>query len=101
MPVWIAAAAVLIGNIPFGYWRANVRKFSVQWVLAIHVPVVLAIALRILGGIPFEPATLALMVAAFFLGQTAGQRIRPALATVLTVQLTSCLPLDLFREFMG
>ncbi|HEX9016178.1 MAG TPA: hypothetical protein VF960_09310, partial [Chloroflexota bacterium] len=80
--MWIAAAAVLIGNLPFGYWRANVRKFSLQWALAIHVPVVLAIALRILGGVPFEPATLAVMVAAFFLGQTAGQKTRIALSSL-------------------
>lgn len=101
MPVWIAATAVLIGNLPFGYWRANVRKFSFQWALAIHIPVVLAIALRILGGIPFEPVTLAVMVGAFFLGQTAGQRTRIALASFLPIQLTSCLPYDLFKAFLG
>src|SRR5450756_210758 len=101
MPVLIAAAVVLIGNLPFGYWRANVRKFSMQWALAIHIPVVLAITLRILGGIPFEPLTLAIMVAAFFLGQTAGKGVRGAMAAVLPVQLTSCLPLDLFRSLMG
>lgn len=101
MPVLIAAAVVLIGNLPFGYWRANVRKFSMQWALAIHIPVVLAIALRILGGIPFEPMTLAIMVAAFFLGQTAGQRVRAGLGAVLSVQLTSCLPMDLIRALMS
>ncbi|HEX9016767.1 MAG TPA: hypothetical protein VF960_12315, partial [Chloroflexota bacterium] len=69
--------------------------------LAIHVPVVLAIALRILGGVPFEPATLAVMVAAFFLGQTAGQKTRIALSSLLPVPLTSCLPYDLFRAFLG
>ncbi len=101
MPVWIAAAAVLVGNLPFGYWRANVRKFSVQWALAIHIPVVLAIVLRILGGIPFEPATLAVMVAAFFLGQSAGQRSRSALSGLVPIPLTSCLPYDLIRVFMA
>lgn len=100
MPVWIAAVAVLVGNLPFGYWRANVRKFSVQWALAIHVPVVLAIALRLAAGIPFEPVTLVIMVAAFFLGQTAGQRARAALSTTLPIPLTSCLPYDLFRALL-
>ena len=100
MPVWIAATAVLLANLPFGYWRANVRKFSVQWALAIHIPVVLAIALRLLGGIPFEPLTLAVMVLAFFLGQTAGQRSRSTLGAMLPVPLTSCLPYDLIRALM-
>jgi hypothetical protein len=27
-------------NLPFGYWRANVKKFSLHWILAIHIPVV-------------------------------------------------------------
>jgi hypothetical protein len=101
MPVWLAAVTVLVANLPFGYWRANVRKFSVQWALAIHIPVVLAITIRIVGGIPFEPTTLAIMVAAFFFGQTAGKSVRGALATILPVQLTSCLPLDLIRAIMG
>lgn len=100
MPVWLAAAAVLLGNLPFGYWRANVRKYSVQWALAIHIPVALAIVLRITAGIPFEPATLALMAAAFFVGQLAGQRTRSALSVVLPVQLTSCLPWDLIRALI-
>ncbi len=101
MPVWIAATAVLIGNLPFGYWRANVRKFSVQWALAIHIPVIFAIALRLAAGIAFEPATLAIMVAAFFLGQTAGQRARSALSAALPIPLTSCLPYDLLRAVLG
>ncbi len=101
MPVWLAAVIVLVGNLPFGYWRANVKKLSLQWALAIHVPVVLAIIMRILARVPFEPLTLLIMVIAFFLGQTAGKSVRSALAATLPVQLTSCLPLDLFRAFMG
>lgn len=63
-------------NLPFGYWRAGVRKFSVPWFVAIHVPVVLAIGLRWVCGIPFQLSTLPLFVAAFFSGQLLGGRLR-------------------------
>lgn len=100
MTLWVDMAMVFALNIPFGYWRGNVRKLTVQWALAIHVPVVLAIVIRLASHLPFEPLTLAAMVLAFFSGQTAGQRIRTPLALLLSVPLTSWLPLDLFRLFV-
>ena len=36
--LFVVALVVFLLNIPFGYWRANVRKFSLQWGLAIHIP---------------------------------------------------------------
>lgn len=71
----LVALTVLLLNIPFGYWRANVRKFSVQWILAIHVPIPFIIALRIYTGLGFVWHTYVFMVAAFFLGQKAGSFI--------------------------
>lgn len=100
MTLWVDMAMVFALNIPFGYWRGNVRKLTVQWALAIHVPVVLAILIRLASHLPFEPLTLGAMVLAFFSGQTAGQRIRAPLALLLSVPLTSWLPLDLFRLFV-
>ena len=47
MPTFLVLAGVFIVNIIFGYWRSNTRKLSVQWVLAIHVPVPIAIGLRL------------------------------------------------------
>jgi len=44
--------------------------------VAIHLPVVLAIGMRILMGVPFRLVTLPLYVAAFFFGQLAGGRAR-------------------------
>ncbi len=35
----IVSIIVFSINIPFGYWRANVKKFSLQWILAVHIPV--------------------------------------------------------------
>ena len=63
---------VFVLNIPFGYWRANVRKFSTQWFLAIHIPVPFIIALRLLSGIGFAWYTYLFLVGAFFLGQQLG-----------------------------
>jgi len=100
MAMWLAAATVFAGNLPFGYWRANVKKLTLQWALAIHIPVVLAILLRLALGIPFEPATLALFVAAFFLGQTAGQRLRAPLAALIPLPLSSCLICDVIRMLL-
>jgi hypothetical protein len=37
------AAVVFLLNIPLVYWRAGVKKFSLQWVLAIHLPVPLVV----------------------------------------------------------
>lgn len=70
------AFLIFVMNLPFGAWRAGLRKLSPAWFLAIHVPVVLAIGLRLLLGVPFRLVTLPLFVAAFFLGQLAGGRAR-------------------------
>jgi hypothetical protein len=63
-------------SLPFGARRARLRKFSPSWFVAIHLPVVLAIGMRILMGVPFRLITLPLYVVAFFLGQLAGGRLR-------------------------
>jgi hypothetical protein len=70
------ALFIFVMNVPFGAWRAGLRKLSPSWFVAIHVPVLLAIGLRILLGVPFRLVTLPLYVAAFFLGQLTGARVR-------------------------
>ncbi len=97
MTLWVDMAVVFLLNVPFGYWRGNVKKLSPQWLMAVHIPVLLAILVRILSHLPFEPLTLAAMVLAFFTGQTSGQRLRMPLAMLLSVPLSSWLPLDLLR----
>jgi len=70
--LFIISLVVFVLNIPFGYWRAKVKKFSLQWALAIHIPVPVIIAIRIFSNIGFAWFTYVFMVTAFFLGQKFG-----------------------------
>jgi len=70
------ALLIFAMNLPFGAWRAGLRKLSPAWFVAIHLPVLLAILMRLAMGVPFRLVTLPLYVAAFFFGQLAGARWR-------------------------
>jgi hypothetical protein len=72
MNLWLVAALVFVLNLPFGFWRARVRKFSWPWILAIHLPVPAIIALRIYSGLGWRFVTFPVLIAAFFAGQLAG-----------------------------
>ena len=71
----LAAILVFLINIPFGYWRSGVRKFSIQWVLAIHLPVPLVVACRIFLGLGWHLITFPVLIGAFFAGQLAGGKL--------------------------
>jgi hypothetical protein len=83
-------------NIPFGYWRINVKKFALQWILAIHIPVFFIIALRILTSIGFAWYTYIFMIGAFFFGQRIGGKLHLLIKRNCS-KVTSCLVMDLFR----
>ena len=72
----LAIAATFLVNLPFGWWRARLRKFSPAWFVAIHAPVPIVVALRFALGLPFRWAMLPLFVAAYFGGQFVGTRLR-------------------------
>jgi len=72
----LAAGLVFFINVPFGYWRSRVRKFSAQWILAIHLPVPLVVACRLLLGLGWHLVTFPVLIAAFFAGQLAGGKLR-------------------------
>jgi hypothetical protein len=72
----LLALAVFTLNIPFGYWRAGTRKFSVPWILAIHLPVPMVIAMRLISGIGWQLSSFPALLAAFFSGQFLGGRLR-------------------------
>jgi hypothetical protein len=71
-----AAALVTVLNLPFGFWRAGARKFSASWILAVHAPVPLVVAIRLLSGLGWQLITFPVLVAAFFTGQFVGGRLR-------------------------
>ena len=83
-------------NIPFGYWRANVRRFSTQWFLAIHIPVPFIVALRLLSGIGFGWTTYLFLVGGYFLGQQFGSLIMKWVHKYCN-QEGSCMVMDLYR----
>jgi hypothetical protein len=63
-------------NIPFGYWRGGTRKFSLQWYLAIHLPIPFIVFIRIFFEYGWGYETYIVFILAFFLGQLAGKYIR-------------------------
>jgi len=80
MSTWTAYALALAGtfvvNLPFGHWRAVLRKFSPAWFVAIHAPVPIVIGLRFALGLPLRWAAVPLFVVAYFGGQFVGSRWR-------------------------
>jgi len=71
-----AAILVFLINVPFGYWRSGVRKFSKQWILAIHLPVPLVVACRLVLGLGWHLITFPVLITAFFAGQLAGGKLQ-------------------------
>jgi len=75
-PLYLLAIAVLLVNLPFGYWRAGTTRFSRPWFLAVHAPVPLVVALRLSWGIAWGVGNLPMLMGAYFLGQMIGGRVR-------------------------
>jgi hypothetical protein len=72
MSLVILLVIIVFLNLPFGFWRGHVRKFSFQWILAVHLPVPLVLIVRILGGVGWQIKTLPLLAVAYFVGQYLG-----------------------------
>ncbi len=80
--ILILGITTIIINIPFGYWREGVRKFSINWFIAVHAAVPIIITLRIMTGIEWRVATIAFLVICYFLGQFFGARLKLRLKPV-------------------
>lgn len=74
--IWILVLAIVLLNLPFGFWRKGVKKFSTTWFLAVHIPVPLAVGIRFCAGYGWKISTLPAFIAAFFIGQYMGGRLR-------------------------
>jgi hypothetical protein len=69
---------VFVITLPFGFYRAYTRKFSVRWFLAIHLPVPFVFLARFEAHLPytFIPFTCAAFFAGQLLGGLAGRRFQ-------------------------
>ena len=76
MQLAVFAVFVFIINLPFGWWRQSVRKFSPAWFLAVHAAVPVIIAARILTEYGWHISQIPVLVLAYFGGQFAGARAR-------------------------
>lgn len=66
----------LILNLPFGFLRSRAAKYSLRWLLYIHLPVPFIYLLRrMLLSDLYIPLTISLLVAAAILGQVLGGKI--------------------------
>lgn len=98
MKILLVALIVFVLNIPFSYWRANVKKFSLEWILSIHIPVPFIIAFRIFAKLGWEFYTFPILISVFFLGQFTGGKIFSYRKNAEKFPLTSCLVWDMVRE---
>ena len=76
MGLWTVGILVFVINLPFGYWRASVRKLSGRWYSALLLPVPVFVALIIYSGRGFKLMTFPGGVVAYLLGQFVGGKVR-------------------------
>lgn len=76
LPVILMAVATFLLNLPMGYWREGVRKFSWQWIVAIHAMVPVVILMRRMLDIGFAWWTFLVTIPCYFGGQFVGARLR-------------------------
>jgi hypothetical protein len=94
----LTALLILLVNIPFGYWRANVRRFGPQWFLAIHLPVPFVVLLRYAMHTGWHWSTFVMFIMAFFTGQMLGGYIHRKMLARHPQNYSSCLFMDLYRN---
>jgi hypothetical protein len=73
--IFYTCLATIIINLPFGYLRGALQKFSPCWFLAIHAPVPLVILIRDFHGLELTWALAPFLLGSFFIGQFAGRKI--------------------------
>ncbi len=94
----IASVSVFVINIPFGYWGAHVKKFSLQWILAVHIPVPFIIIIRLFFHLGFAWHTYLFFIISYFMGHKLGGIIHnKQLKSHNTV--SACLFIDLKRNY--
>ncbi|MFN8257448.1 MAG: hypothetical protein U0W24_17265 [Bacteroidales bacterium] len=100
MVLFITSFVILTGNIPFGYWRSNVKKFSFQWFLSIHIPIPFIILARIFTHIGFQWYTYFFTVSTFVMGQFLGKSIYTRMKLKYTEFISSFIFCDFYRIYI-
>ncbi len=98
MILLVVIFAVFSLNLPFGYWRSTTRKFSLPWVLSVHLPVPGVIALRIFSGLGWQLYTFPLLIGAFFTGQYVGSRLHAYIQSRAQIDATGCMVMDVYHS---
>ena len=96
MAIFLVISSLFLINIVFGYWRSDTRRFSVQWILAIHVPVLLGMLLR-LALLGWNWFLVPAFIAEFAAGQYIGGKTREFTARYPGFQPGSFLLSDLAK----
>jgi hypothetical protein len=96
--LWATAAIVFAINIPFGYWRANTRRFNWQWILAIHLPVAAMVGLRFGFDLGWGWETYVVLVSTFVGSQYLGGWLHGWWQRSFPTPATSCLIMDIGRR---
>lgn len=99
MKILLFGFSVFLLNIPFGYWRANIKSKSLKWFATIHIPVLITIIIRFQSGIDFSLFSVLLNVFSFTSGQFLGIKLF-ALMRKTGINGTSCLIVDLKEYFL-
>jgi len=73
--LWEVALAVLLLNIPFGFWRDGTKRFTLPWLLAVHLPVPIVVGLRVLSTLGWRFTTFPVLIGSFLLGQFLGGKL--------------------------
>lgn len=68
----LVSVLCLLLNVPLGMWREHTKKFSWQWLLAIHASIPVIIWLRI--SLHLHPAAIPINITAAVIGQLIGSR---------------------------
>jgi hypothetical protein len=74
--LWLVAGGTFLVNLPFGYWRGGVRRFTARWITAVHAPVPVVVVMRLAAGVRWRLVNLPVLLGAYFLGQLVGARTR-------------------------
>jgi len=74
--ILITCLATFLINLPFGYWRGTVRKFSFWWFVAIHAPVPIVIAIRKFHKLELSWELAPYLLGSYFIGQWLGRKIK-------------------------